>query len=53
MYLFAVFINSGMVVLEEHFLVAAPVYNPYRFCVMRHVTIIALFSMILGLKFIA
>ena len=45
--------NSGMDVLEEHLSVAASVYNPYCFCVMRHITTIALFKMILSLKFIA
>lgn len=34
--LFAVFINLGMAVLQEHLSVAASVSNPYCFCVMRY-----------------
>ena len=44
MHPFAVFINSGMAVLEEHLSVAASIYNPYYFCVMRHITTIVLFK---------
>ena len=40
--LFAVFINPGMAVLKEQLWMAASVYNPYCFCVMRHVTATAL-----------
>ena len=32
--------------MEEHLSVAASVSNPYCFCVMRHITTIALFAMI-------
>ena len=32
--------------LEEHLSVTASIYNPYCFCVMRHITAIALFAMI-------
>ena len=42
--------NSGMDVLEEHLSVAASVYNPYCFCVMRHIITIALFKMIFKSK---
>ena len=42
------FLNSGMAVLEEHLSVAASVYNPYCFYVMRHITKIALFKITFG-----
>ena len=40
-----------MTVLEEHLSVSASVYNPYCFCVMRHVTTITLFILLFKSEF--
>ena len=51
--LFAVFINLGMAVLQEHLSVAASVSNPYCFCYEITTKDLFIMIMILGLIFIA